>query len=118
MWCNPPYSVHAAQWLAKLASHACGTALLFARTDTSMFFEQVWRKASALLFLEGRLHFHYPDGMRAENDSGGPSVLIAYGERDARALKRSGLAGAFVRGVSVISDREIGGLLELMEVAA
>lgn len=96
VWCNPPYSVHAALWLAKLAQHGRGTALIFARTETAMFFEHVWSKASAILFLEGRLHFHYPDGTRAKANSGGPSCLIAYGVRDAMILETCGLAGALV----------------------
>jgi hypothetical protein len=96
VWLNPPYSIHAAAWLAKLARHGRGVALIFARTETEMFFEHVWRKATAILFLEGRLHFHYPDGKRAPHNSGGPSCLIAYGSDDARILGASGLAGAYV----------------------
>jgi len=61
-----------------------------------MFFENVWSKASALLFLKGRLHFHYVDGRRAAANGGAPSVLIAYGEQDAEILKNCGLPGAFV----------------------
>lgn len=99
VWCNPPYSVHAAAWLDKLARHGNGTALIFARTETAMFFEHVWKKATAVLFLEGRLHFHYPDGRRAEANAGGPSCLIAYGHSDADVLSTCGLPGAFVTGV-------------------
>jgi hypothetical protein len=102
VWLNPPYSVHASAWLAKLARHGCGTALIFARTETEMFFAHVWGKASAILFLEGRLHFHYPDGLRAEANAGGPSVLIAYGEQDARRLASSQIAGALVTSVDLI----------------
>ena len=96
VWLNPPYGLEAAQWLARLAAHGTGTALIFARTETEMFFEYVWSKASALLFLKGRLHFHYVDGARAAANGGAPSVLIAYGEKDAEILRASGLAGAFV----------------------
>ena len=102
VWCNPPYSVHAAAWLAKMRRHGQGTALIFARTETEMFFEHVWGGASALLFLEGRLHFHYPDGVRADANCGGPSVLIAYGERDAQKLEQSGLSGALGRTVRLM----------------
>lgn len=97
VWCNPPYNTHAAAWLAKMARHGNGTALIFARTETEMFFRHVWEKATAVLFLEGRLHFHYPDGKRAPHNSGGPSCLVAYGEYDAERLRYSGLAGQFVR---------------------
>ena len=96
VWLNPPYGLEAAQWLARLAAHGAGTALIFARTETEMFFENVWSKASALLFLKGRLHFHYVDGRRAAANGGAPSVLIAYGEQDAEILKTCGLPGAFV----------------------
>lgn len=61
-----------------------------------MFFSQVWSKADALLFLRGRLYFHRPDGTRAAANSGAPSVLIAYGKKDAAILASCGLPGAFV----------------------
>jgi len=61
VFCNPPYGPHAETWLAKLARHARGTALIFARTETDAFHEQVWRRADGLLFLHGRLYFGYPD---------------------------------------------------------
>lgn len=102
VWCNPPYSVHAAAWLAKMGRHGHGTALVFARTETAMMFDHVWGVASAILFLEGRLHFHYPDGRRAEANAGGPSCLIAYGRRDADVLARCGLPGALVERPRVI----------------
>lgn len=52
--------------------------------------------ASALLFLRGRLFFHRADGRRAAHNAGAPSVLIAYGARDAELLRGCGLAGGFV----------------------
>ena len=96
VWLNPPYGLEASQWLARLAAHGTGTALIFARTETEMFFENVWSKATALLFLKGRLHFHYVDGTRAPANGGAPSVLIAYGQDDADILRTCGLPGAFV----------------------
>lgn len=97
VWCNPPYGLEAAQWLARCADHGRATALVFARTETRMFFDHVWPKASAVLFIEGRLHFHHVDGTRAKANSGAPSMLIAYGERDADQLRDSGIPGKFVR---------------------
>lgn len=94
VWLNPPYSRETSKWLARLADHGRGTALIFARTETSMFVEHVWKRASALLFLEGRLHFFHPDGTRAKGNSGAPSVLVAYGDYDAERLASSGLPGA------------------------
>lgn len=96
VWLNSPYGLETFDWLDRLADHGRGTALIFARTETSGFFRSVWRRAAALLFLEGRLHFHRPDGVRAEETSGAPSVLVAYGDRDADILESCGLPGAFV----------------------
>ena len=99
VWLNPPYGgpTVIGPWLRRLAAHGRGAALLFARTETEAFHASVWDCATALLFLRGRLHFHHPDGRRAEHNAGAPSVLVAYGDRDALRLSESGLAGAFVR---------------------
>lgn len=96
VWLNPPYGLEAALWLKKLADHGNGIALIFARTETDMFFEQVWKRAHGLLFIRGRLNFHFPDGRRAEKNSGGPSVLIAYGITNVKALKASGIDGKLI----------------------
>ena len=96
VWLNPPYGSEAWAWLDRLAEHGRGTALIFARTETAGFVEQVWKKADALLFLHGRLHFHRPDGTRAPANSGAPSVLVAYGGYDRNRLAWTGLPGSFV----------------------
>lgn len=97
VWLNPPYNTVAlTKWLARLSDHGVGTALIFARTETDAFFRYVWQPASAVLFIRGRINFHYPDGRRAEANSGAPSVLCAYGERDAEVLAGCGIDGQFV----------------------
>ena len=96
VWLNPPYGKRAGLWLERMSLHGIGTALLFARTETSMFFKWVWRDASALLFLEGRLNFCLADGAVSTKNAGGPSVLIAYGDDDVDRLAASGIGGAFV----------------------
>lgn len=96
VWLNPPYGPQLGRWLAKLADHGDGIALVFARTETRAFFDAVWGRASGLLFLRGRLHFCRPDGTRAAGNAGGPSVLIAYGRENAAALRLSGIDGAYV----------------------
>lgn len=96
VWLNPPYGRSLGTWLSRLVRHGTGTALIFARTDTDAFHAHVWEQADALLFLKGRLHFHLPDGSRGIENGGAPSVLIAYGPRDAERLLDSGLDGAFV----------------------
>ena len=95
VWLNPPYSANViAQWLARMAHHDHGTALIFARTETAAFRRYVWERAAGLLFLYGRLNFHHPDGTRATKNSGAPSVLCAYGQDDLERLAASGLPGA------------------------
>lgn len=93
VWCNPPYGLEAAKWLDRLADHGNGIALIFARTETAMFFEHVWGRADAVLFLRGRLHFHHVDGTRAAANAGAPSVLVAYGQANVQALRNCGIEG-------------------------
>ena len=98
VWLNPPYGREAGAWLNRLALHGAGIALVFARTETRSFFDNVWPHAQGLLFLRGRLTFHRPDGSASPKgyNSGGPSVLIAYGhEARARFMKNEDM-GAFV----------------------
>ena len=99
VWLNPPYSA-ASAWVGRLAGHGCGTALIFARCETKWFADYVWARASALLFLEGRVGFlranGRPGGPRGHNATA-PSVLVAYGIPDADALEASGIRGAFIR---------------------
>lgn len=85
VWLNPPYSA-IEPWMARLADHNHGIALVFARTETAWFFDSVWGKASAVLFVRGRLHFCLPDGTPAAANAGGPSVLIGYGNEAADRL--------------------------------
>lgn len=96
VWCNPPYGRQTGEWLNKMANHGEGIALIFARTETAMFFEHVWPKASALLFIEGRLHFHHIDGSKAKANAGAPSVLVAYGREARIRLALSGIAGKII----------------------
>lgn len=96
VWLNPPYGAEVWTWLNRLSQHGHGTALIFARTETAGFVEQVWQKADALLFLHGRLHFHHADGTRAAANAGAPSVLVAYGAEDSHRLAQATLAGSFV----------------------
>lgn len=102
VWLNPPFDRRfVATWVARLAVHGRGTALLHARTETA-WFRPIWRSATALLFLGERVVFHKPDGSQqttAKGDvanSGAPVVLCAFGEADAERLKMSGLGGNLV----------------------
>ena len=96
VFCNPPYGDKTKDWLLKCAEHGNCIALTFARTGTRMFFESVWDKATAVLFIKGRLKFYHVTGEQGDS-AGAPSVLIAYGEENAELLRNSGIAGKFLR---------------------
>lgn len=91
VWCNPPFGREAVKWLRKLKDHGNGIALIPARTETEMFYECVWTKAGAVLFIKGRPHFHYVSGKRAPFNSGAPICLVAYGVENVIALQNSNL---------------------------
>jgi hypothetical protein len=91
VWLNPPFGREAPLWLAKLRRHGNGIALVPARTETRMFYENVWGHADAVCFLRGRPHFHRPDGTRAAANSGAPICLVAYGYNNAAALRSADL---------------------------
>ena len=99
VWCNAPYS-GIGRWLGRLAAHGHGTALIFARTETALFTRYVWQEATAVLFLTGRVTFCRPSGRPGTGNAGAPSVLVAYGQADADALRDSGIPGAFASGWS------------------
>jgi hypothetical protein len=95
VWCNPPYGPGMAPFLRRMVEHGNGIVLIFARTETRAFFDYVWDKADALLFIKGRLRFHTPDG-KTGGTAGSPSVLIAYGEENVKALENCGIDGKLV----------------------
>lgn len=96
VWCNPPYDQEAGKWLSRCADHGNAIALIFARTETETFHRQVWRRASAVWFFEGRLTFHYPSGARAKANGGAPSVLVCYGSQAVERVIAAGLRGHMV----------------------
>lgn len=91
VWLNPPFGDEAAAWLAKLADHGNGIALVPARTETKWFYAHIWGRADAVLFMRTRPYFHRPDGARGRSNSGAPICLVAYGIANVAALERSGL---------------------------
>ena len=96
VWLNPPYGKEAEPFLAKLAEHGEGTALIFARTETGTWHNIIWPNATAILFMRGRVSFLHPDGTKAKANSGPPSCLVAFGLADAADLRASGIPGKFI----------------------
>ena len=95
VWCNPPYGNYTEQWLQKAAMHGNTICLIFARTETKMFFQYIWNKADAIFFIKGRLKFYHVTGKQGDS-AGAPSVLIAYGQNNVEALKNCKIQGRFI----------------------
>lgn len=114
IYLNPPYAKSLiGQFLARIAEHGRGIALIFARTETEAFCRHVWPHVAGLLFVAGRLNFRKPDGSIAYRpdgktiaNAGAPSVLCAYGAAELDVLAGCGIDGHLVvlqlpRGVMV-----------------
>lgn len=96
VFCNPPYGNYTGKWLEKCALHGNATALVFARTETKMFFNYVWEHAKSVLFIKGRLKFYHVSGEMG-GSAGSPSILIAYDEQNSIQLEKSNIKGKFLR---------------------
>lgn len=103
VWMNPPYGRGIGAWMKKMAEHAKagggGISLVFARTDTKAWQDYVLPYTKRILFLQGRLRFHTPDGLPGKDVANAPSALIAYTIDDALALSESGIPGWIVEPV-------------------
>lgn len=99
VWLNPPYGEQTARWLAKMARHGNGIVLIFARTETKMFFDHIWENADGIFFLKGRISFYLP-GDTPDGEAGAPSALVSYDRRGSRfnqnVLKNCALKGKFL----------------------
>lgn len=90
VWCNPPYTRGLIDaFLERMANHANGIALVFARTDTQ-WWQNYAATADVVCFIEGRIKFESPDRQKTQAATA-PSVLLAWGEASARAVANSGL---------------------------
>lgn len=96
IWLNPPYSFSLLNAFMKRMVNHHGTALIFARTDTDVFFKTVWEKASSVLFIRGRINFLNVEGIMSPNNAGAPSVLVGYGEEDTERLAARPIDGHFL----------------------
>lgn len=97
VWLNPPYSRPLLElFVDKMAIHNNGIALLFNRCDCKMFQDVIFKKATAIMFIRGRVKFYRADGSQSGTPGCG-SVLVAFGEENADILKNSGIAGKYLR---------------------
>lgn len=88
IWLNPPYGRETFEWLERLAEHKNGIALIFARTETRGFHEQIWNKANAIFFFQGRLKFHKVSGEQG-NCANAPSCLVSYSNKDSLIIEKA-----------------------------
>lgn len=92
VWCNPPYGKETFKWMKKLADHGNGIALVFARTETKGFHEQIWNRAHSVFFFIDRIKFYHSDG-RKGGRANAPSCLAAYSEADTATIAAAVVAG-------------------------
>lgn len=96
VWLNPPYSRPLIEeFVARMVEHNNGIALLFNRCDSRMFQELIFPNMAGILFMRRRIKFLRPDGSRG-NSPGCGSVLIAFGQENARILQESGIEGHYL----------------------
>lgn len=97
IWLNPPYSRKLiGPFIKKMAVHNNGIALIFNRMDIALWHETIFPTATAMLIMKGRVKFMRPDGTQGDA-AGCGSVLLAWGEENAKCLQNCGIAGRFVR---------------------
>lgn len=101
VWLNPPYGNETFKWIKRLADHGNGIALIFARTETKGFFDQVWDRADAIFFFKGRLKFYRPNGIQG-GSANAPSCLIIYGRDNVLTVNKA-LKSKLIDGVLVTS---------------
>lgn len=97
VWCNPPFNRYERpKWMKKMAEHNNGIMLVPAACETEAFYKHVYGKAEGILMLEGRPHFHYITGKRAQANSGCTICLVAYGKDNLQSLLSSGLGKTLI----------------------
>lgn len=97
VWLNPPYSRPLIErFVRRMADHNNGVALLFNRCDNTMFHDIIFPTAKAMKFLRKRIRFYRPDGTQGCSPGCG-SVLVAWGEENAEAIRDCNLNGKYIR---------------------
>ena len=97
VWLNPPYGREARTWLAKLAEHGNGIALIPPRVGAKWFHETVLATFDAILFHKGRIAFLDPTTGLPVKGNNADSIFVAYGKANVEALASSSLQGKLWR---------------------
>lgn len=93
VWCNPPYGKQASEFVARMAEHKLGLALIFMRTDTRWFQDHVLATARYIFLLRGRIRFCRIDGTQGASPNAA-SCIVAWDESELpllKSLEKSGL---------------------------
>ncbi|WP_051560461.1 DNA N-6-adenine-methyltransferase [Marinobacterium jannaschii] len=95
VWLNPPYGRDTPFWMNRMIDHGNGIALVFSRTDAK-WFQDAMKAATAVLFVAGRIEF-VPgnENKHKKSRSGAGTALFAFGEDNARVLRRLAYKGVF-----------------------
>lgn len=96
VWLNPPWD-DPLPWARKMARHGEGLMLVSAKSTDTKWAQVILAHAHAVLFFQGRLLYHYPDGTKSEG-AWTPSMLAGFGEEEVEALEhvRSRFPGALL----------------------
>lgn len=96
VWLNPPYGRDTPFWIRRMIDHGNGIALVFSRTDAS-WCQEAMRGSTAMLFMSGRIEF-IPglENQHKKARCGAGTVLFAFGEESAIALKRLSDRGIYL----------------------
>lgn len=101
VWMNPPYGKETPQWMSRMIQHGNGIALVFSRTDTA-WCQDAMQKCTAMLFVNGRIQFvPGKENQHKKSRCGAGTVIFAFGEDNAVALKKLSDRGIFLRGGTV-----------------
>lgn len=104
VWLNPPYGKSTPEWLERMIAHNNGIALVFSRTDAK-WCQSCMSACTAMLFISGRIEF-VPglENQHKRSRCGAGTVLFAFGDYNADALKRLSDRGFYVRNSRPVSD--------------
>lgn len=94
---NPPYGPSTPLWVRRMIAHGNGIALVFSRTDAA-WCQEAMAAATAMLFIAGRIEFiPGKENQHKKARFGAGTVLFAFGEECATALRRLASQGVYVR---------------------
>lgn len=96
VWCNPPYGKETKIWLEKCAEHNNCIVLIFNRMDTGYWHDIIFKQASAIKILKGRLKFLDASGTASKNPAGVGNILISFGKKAKEILRDSAIQGKFI----------------------